>query len=215
MCDLRTPKDLGNLSGRRDAIFLCNTEYAKDYEQTYNAPVYYMPQCGMVGDIIPGRHILWDVSFIGNFNAKWHHNRNEIITEIEKKYELMIISGNKFTRDSAWIYNQSPFNLSVSLDKRGYTSNRTYNILSSGGFCLTLMWPEIELLFENHKHLVWFETPEQAVELIEYYYNNPDKYDIIKEEGKKLYDLKHTPKHRILNMFGILEGKINGFEGYL
>jgi len=163
MCDLRKPKELPKFKGNPDVIFLCNTEYMEAYQKAYGVPVYYMPQTGFPWKVEPGRHILWDVSFIGNFNNKWHHNRQEIIDQIDAKYQIHIIGGQRYTKDSPWIYRESPFNLSVSLPICGYTSNRTYNILSSGGFCLTAYFPEIERLFENGKHLAWFKTPEEAV----------------------------------------------------
>jgi hypothetical protein len=214
-CDLRTPSELPDIRGKLNVVFLCNTEYTKLYKRAYRAEIHYMPQCGIPWKVERGRHIQWDVSFLGNFNPKWHHNRMEVIKKIKEKYNIHVMNGSRFTPDSAWIYNETPFNLSISLNKSGYTSNRTYNILSAGGFCLIAYFDGIEKLFENHKHLVWFKTPEEAVEIIDYYYEHEEEYAIIKAEGKKLYDKKHTARHRIENMFGILEGRINDFQGYL
>lgn len=216
MCDFRHPSELGNTDVDLDAIFLCSEGLRRSYEKVYGASAYYMPQVGLIEPIKRGRPINWDVVFIGNVDpGKWHMNRMDILSGLQKKLSVKIVSQEKYTKDTRWLYNESPFCLSISPQAAGYTSNRTYNILSSGGFCLILWFPGIERLFENHKHLVWFDTPEEAYEIVEYYYRNPDKWRKIRENGYKLYKEKHTIQHRMDNMFEILEGKCNKFKGYL
>lgn len=212
-CDLRKTDEIAKPRIKIDYTFLCNSEYIPDYKKHYGE-TYYMPQCGLDRPIIQGRAIDWDISFIGNFSSLWHHNRSEIIEALKSEFSVKIIAGERFTKDSGWIYQQSPFNLSISLPVGGYTSNRTYNILASGGFCLINYFPEIEKLFENHKHLVWFKTPREAVELVDYYYKHPAEYEAIKREGFKLYNSKHTAERRLSNMFEIMSGKTNEFQGY-
>lgn len=50
-----------------------------------------------------------------------------------------------------------------------YFSNRTFLTLASGGFHLTRYVPGLEEMFTNHKHLVWFRTHEECLELIAHY----------------------------------------------
>jgi spore maturation protein CgeB len=94
--------------------------------------------------------------------------------------------------------------LAISPQYIGYTSNRLYNILASGGFCLTLWFPGIEDLFENKKHLVWFKTPEEAVKLARYYMEHPLEREKIAKQGHKEYLSKHTAQKRLDYMFDIL-----------
>jgi len=212
MCDLRKP-----VCERRrfDAIFLCNKEFTKLYENYFKTSVYYMPQTGLMDEESARTGINWDIIFIGNFNSRYHINRLPILNYLKERFDIKIIGGEKYTVGSSTLYARSPFNLSISPRANSYTSNRTYNILSSCGFCLLFYFPGAEELFENGKHLVWFESPEQAADIINYYYDHPDEYEKIRANGYMLYQKKHTHFHRLINMFDILKGKTNEFYGYL
>ncbi len=50
-----------------------------------------------------------------------------------------------------------------------YFSNRTFLTLASGGFHLTHYVPGLEELFVNHRHLVWFHSDEECLELCAHY----------------------------------------------
>ena len=213
MCDYRQPEETG-WGQNMDAIFLCNTELKEEYEKKFGVPVYYMPQVGCDVPIKKGRQVKSDIVFIGNFAHKYHYNRLDIIKRLKEFFDVEIITGEQNTEDQQWVYNSAPFSLAISPQATHYTSNRLYSILSSGGFYLTLWFPGIEDLFENHKHLVWFKTADEAVELVDYYYEHPEEYDKIREEGLNLYKRKHTAKHRLDNMFDILEGKTEEFYGF-
>lgn len=205
MCDYRRVEEMGPLRQRVDKIFLCNTQLADDYEKAYGTEVYYIPQCGWVEPYWEGRNIDWDVLFMGNLaNQKYHDNRAGVINEIKKNWKVQIISGQKRTPDSHWLYQQTPFSLAVSLPLRGYTSNRLYNILAAKGFCLTLHFPGIEELFENHKHLVWFHQAEEIHDIINHYFNNPKEHERVREAGHGLFLKEHTAQHRLDMMFSIL-----------
>jgi len=201
MCDLRDPRIFPRV--KVDTIFLCNKQFLKDYERHFGAKVYYMSQTGYDIPIEKGRDITWDVVFIGERNHFYHKNRAQYLEELAK-FNFKHISGEKTTVDQKWIYNMTPISIAISPQMEGYTSNRLYNILSSGGFCLTLWFPGIEDLFENKKHLVWFKSPEEMKELIEYYLKHPKKRDKIAKAGKKLYDEKHSGKCRLYSMLNLL-----------
>lgn len=136
-----------------------------------------------------------------------HLNRLPIISYIKKSgISVDIIHGERVTQDQKSIYSATPFSLAISPQIPGYTSNRLYNILASGGFCLTLKYPCIEEQFENHKHLVWFETAEEAVDLIRYYKDNPAKMQEIRDNGHAEYLRNHSAERRIEQMVALIEG---------
>jgi len=217
MNDLREAEELRNSTEVNfDAIFLCQTAALQEYSELFGVPSYYMPQCGIESSCLKGRKIDWDIVFLGSTaNNEYHHDRAAILEALSAKYKVHLISGEKNTTDQVWLYNQTPFSLSISLPVAGYTSNRLYNILSSGGFALVRHYPEIEQMFENHKHLVWFHEPDEAVELIQYYSNNRDKCNDIRESGRRLYFQKHSARERVLNMFDIISGTESTFRGFL
>lgn len=205
MCDLRNPKELPD--AEVDYIFLCNTEFTEDYKRKYKAEVFYLPQCGddrptpETGRDIKGKEVV----FIGNFNSKYHNNRGDILTAIGKVSNLMLVSGEGYSKDTKYLYKNVPISLAISPQAKGYTSNRLYNILSSGGFCLTLWFEGIEDLFENKKHLVWFKTVEEAEQLTKYYLKHKEERNRIAREGNKLYKEKHTAKHRLEMILSIVD----------
>ncbi|ANE45273.1 hypothetical protein SY83_01810 [Paenibacillus swuensis] len=88
-------------------------------------------------------------------------------------------------------------------------SMRTFEVLGCGGFFLTQHTPAIEHMFENHKHLVWTQSPEETVELVRYYQARPDAMKRIRTEGQNHAYANHTYRHRaedIVARLGALTG---------
>ncbi len=134
----------------------------------------------------------------------YHCNRLPFLSLLQEHISVDIIKAEGTTVDSKWIYQRAPISLALSPPALGYTSNRLYNILSAKGFCLTMWFPEIEKIFENHKHLVWFRTPEEAVELAKFYLARPEARMKIQEAGYQEYLENHTVAHRIDGMLKIM-----------
>ena len=198
MCDLRDPRVLEN-GVKYDYIFLCNKTYLKEYEEVFGGKAFYMPQCGDETPI--KKESFWDVVFIGNLNSPYHKNRAELLQEVQTEYNLKLVSGREYSPENKYLYRDIPISLSISDNYEGYTSNRLYNILSCGGFCLSLYFPGIEDLFENKKHLVWFHDKEEMMELIEYYLTHPTERKKIAKEGQKEYYKNHSAKVKLKKMF--------------
>lgn len=77
---------------------------------------------------------------------------------------------------------------------------RTYEILGSGGFLLTSDTPRVRKLFTNKRDLVLSSSPNETIELIEYYLKNPYEREKIKANGKKAitkYSYKYRAKYII------------------
>ncbi len=83
-------------------------------------------------------------------------------------------------------------------------SNRTWLTLGCGAFLLTSYVPRLEDLFENHKHLVWYRSPEECQEMVEYYLAHPEERKQIAQAGHQLVMENYTYDHivkRILDAF--------------
>ena len=218
MNDLRRPIDLINTSNHNfDEIFICHKTYDDQYKEFFKKPLRYMPQCGHSQPLIKGRKIDWDVVFIGKDGGKrfYHKDRASILDELRSHCNLKVITGEGQTKDQHWVYNQTKINLAMSFPMKEGTSNRLYNILASGGFCLTRYYPGLEKQFENKKHLVWFKSVNEAVELIKYYLENEEERVEIAKQGYEQYFKKHTAQKRLSNMFSIMDGQEPIFTGYL
>jgi len=110
--------------------------------------------------------------------------------------------------DSNKIYNSAKINIGF----QNYTTQvtqRTYEILGSGGFLLTFDTPAVRALFEPGKHLVVSSSPQQTVELVHHYLRAAQERKSIAMQGQ-LAVAPHAYRHRVeymlqmLKSFGIL-----------
>lgn len=84
---------------------------------------------------------------------------------------------------------------------RMYASwRRTMNSMGSGAFHLTHYIPGLETIFENRKHLVWFDTVPEALELIGHYLSHENEREAIAKAGRQEVLGKHTWDVRIAEM---------------
>jgi len=87
---------------------------------------------------------------------------------------------------------------------RMYASwRRTFNSMACGTFHLTHYIPGLEDIFENKKHLVWFNSIPEAVELIEYYLCHNQERKKIAKAGKQEVLVHHTWDARILQIINL------------
>lgn len=88
---------------------------------------------------------------------------------------------------------------------------RIYEIAVSGGLILTQNNPEVRTLFKPGSECAVFDTPQQALELVEYYCSHEDERQAMVEAGRKRALAEHTWKNRleyILKLFDENESKI-------
>ena len=85
-----------------------------------------------------------------------------------------------------------------------YYDWRLFQCMAVGRLHLTRYVKDMERDFENRKHLVWFHTHKEALDLVRYYLNHESEREKIGMEGRKLIVGKHTWEHR----FKELEAKL-------
>ena len=96
-------------------------------------------------------------------------------------------------------------------DCAGYTSNRTWFTLGCGGFLLTSRSPGLEALVANHRHLVWYRSDDECLELIEHYLARPEARRRIAEAGRA-YALAHRSYRNFArDLLAHVEGKTPAF----
>jgi len=77
---------------------------------------------------------------------------------------------------------------------------RAMNSMASGAFHLTHYVPGIETFFENRKHLVWFNSVPEAIELAKYYLAHEEEREEIATAGRREVLARHTWDMRIAQM---------------
>ncbi|WP_027398650.1 CgeB family protein [Anaerovorax odorimutans] len=86
-------------------------------------------------------------------------------------------------------------------------TQRTYEILGSEGFLITSDTMGIRKLFTPAKDLVVSSSPEETLELVEYYKNHEEEREKIKREGNLTVQKNHTYKHRAIYIINVLKNE--------
>jgi len=92
-------------------------------------------------------------------------------------------------------------------DVAWYFSNRTWFTLGSRGFLLTNYAPGLEEIFENHRHLVWYRSGDECLELIEHYRARPDERARIAAEGHAFARAHRTYDDFARDLVDLFEGR--------
>lgn len=111
-----------------------------------------------------------------------------------------ICRGSKIVLGSDWRH-----------DCEWYFSNRTWFTLGCRGFLLTNYSPGLEDLFENHRELVWYRSPEEAVELAEHYLERPHERERIAQAGHDYVMANRTTDHLVRDLLDRIEGRPAAF----
>ncbi len=109
--------------------------------------------------------------------------------------------------DFSRVCSQSRIALSYCTNRvRFYTSwRRIFNSMASGVMLLSHYFPGLDEVFENHKHLVWFNSHEEGAEHLRYYLDHDSEREKVAQAGRKEVLAKHTWDDRIRMMLEIAE----------
>ena len=99
----------------------------------------------------------------------------------------------------AWACSRAKIALSINASNvLMYASwRRIFNTMACGTLVLVKYFPGLSTVFENKKHLVWYHTKEEAVQLARYYMNATKEQEQIAEAGRQEVLAHHTWDHRI------------------
>ena len=94
----------------------------------------------------------------------------------------------------------------IVLGLQNYTTQltmRTYEILGSGAFLLTVDTPAVKEFFTPGIDLVVSSSPEETLRQVNYYLKNPQKRDVIKKQGHSTVN-KFSYKNRARHILKVL-----------
>jgi spore maturation protein CgeB len=224
--------------GKRSILTLTTYEefihdiYQQNQVETLCIPFACNPEYHHSGKHIP--ELSHDLVFMGN-NYNAHQNR---IIGYKSMFAPCLANGwdIAFYGDHNWINQDQIFSV-PTVNYKGYLSNesiadlcassnfilgvhsingsktmqamRTFEVLGCGGFFFTQHTTAIEHMFQNHVHLVWSSSPEETVELYEYYKNRPERMDQIRRKGQEFVYNHHTYKHRVTTIMKHLDEKLS------
>ncbi|MDQ7062670.1 MAG: glycosyltransferase [candidate division KSB1 bacterium] len=131
----------------------------------------------------------YDVVFVGNL----YPNRKTLVERLSKKFDVKVFQA--YNEEAAQIYNQSKIVLNLGIGRTGI-QQRVFEVLLCGAFLMTNEIPKEGRLFEDRKHLVYFNE-NNIEELIAYYLEHEDERERIAENGYRLAMQKHTYRNRL------------------
>lgn len=90
---------------------------------------------------------------------------------------------------------------------RQYQSRRTWTNMSCGCCLLNHYEPGLEDIFQDHKHIVFWKTPDELVEVAKEYLKDAEKRCRIQMNARQFILENHTFDHRIALLKLFLKGK--------
>jgi len=173
------------------------------------------------------------IAFIGNIfqppvpDRAIAMRRYQLLKKISKKYQLKVwgLQGDPFARKKwglsgypviEWpAYNEEVVKICQASDiilgintintVELYFSNRTFLTLAAGGFHITSYVPWLESMFTNHKHLVWYNSDEECMDIVAYYLKRPRMRKKVSQEGQRLVRKKYSMKRQLNKALGLIE----------
>lgn len=85
-----------------------------------------------------------------------------------------------------------------------YFSNRTFLTLASGGFLLTHYVPGLESMFENERHLVWFRSDDECLDLLRHWLRRPAARARIAREGRRWTRRRYGMNRQLSRILALL-----------
>jgi len=168
----------------------------------------------------------YDISFVGS----WRPEREEALKIIFENFPGMRfkVSGPYWNRcsflpirklsstralygnDFSAIVQDSFLNLNV-IDRSNFpaVNMRFFEIIAAGGLELCSAGPEMEDVFTNKEHLLYFNNEESLVNTMKYAFANKEKMESIKLAGQRLLCSEHLYSHRINALISLLNGTQN------
>lgn len=209
------------LGGMIDYIFLNDVETIGSFKKEWGNPnVFYMPHGTIPARMFPAsKRFRHNVAFLGRRQKADNRyvERNAVLDAFahgfRMKEENSVVSPN----DVHAFYRSCKIALAVSWDNHAklYTSDRIWNIMGAGTFCLHYHFTGIERLVENGNHLIWFTAIDEGLELARFYMKHDDLRERIGLAGYNLVKYRHTYRNRVENILSIMEGSANGFNGFI
>ncbi len=217
------PEDVCARARLADLFLLSNSGQLEEYRRRGIARPVFWPQAFDPEDHKPIEHaspeLAADVAFIGKPGLP---HRRELLSRLDRDFELKIWGPgwDGLTDRYRGIQHREVLpeqyaaicragRVMIGCDAaRGVEncfSNRLWFTLGCRGFLVTNYVPGLEGMFENHRHLVWYESPDECAELIRHYLQHPEERQRIAQAGCELVHNNHTYLHRARELLKLLD----------
>lgn len=185
--------------------FACDPDYHHPVELTPDEKVKYSRDIVFVGSFYPNRkEVLEGISDMNVAVCGPYWDR------LDKNSPLLGKTMSSKVNYTEWvnIYSAAKVVLVIHYND-GRTpcdqaSPKLYEAMACGSFVLVDGQKDARALFEDKKHVVFFEGKDDLRKKIRYYLDEPDEREAIAREGRREVLEKHTYKHRIREMLSVM-----------
>jgi len=184
-----------------DAVFLSNRDQIQGWGEKFNAPCHYLPHGCVVQTPIYDEKFRHKVLFIGGMiDGDWYSDRFKLLQELQPFDHITgegVEGRNEVWRNMPALYHSSDcvIDVSHSWTADGYASGRFFYTGGLGACSITRRFPGCEDLYPKGTK-AYFETPEEAKELIEFYTTHKAEREMMKYKAWKHNQKFHTYKQR-------------------
>ena len=164
-----------------DAVFISNKDQMDMWGKRFDCPTYYLTHGCFVRELVKDEKSHHPTIFIGShIDGGWYNNRFQLIEKIKSLIDIHMLNAegvegrNNVWKDMPALYHTSDTILDIShtWEADGYASGRYFYSAGLGGCSITRRFPGCEELYPEGTK-AYFDTPEEAVELIQYYRDHP------------------------------------------
>lgn len=86
-----------------------------------------------------------------------------------------------------------------------HLTQRTYEVLGSGGFLLTVRTKAVSRVFFPGRHLMVTSNARETVELVDHYLSHPEQRVLLARKGQEDVHQHHTYGHRVSRLLKLLD----------
>ena len=133
------------------------------------------------------------------------YSNSELPERLRMSKRLICKGAVDYCDEMPLIFHNSKINLNItSRTIESGISQRVFDILACGGFCLTNYQPEIDEFFEDGKELVMYTDVEDMLNKVEYYLEHEEERIKIAQNGYKKLQTQFDIKDRIVELLNMI-----------
>lgn len=146
------------------------------------------------------KHLLFPLVKAGIRTEVWGRNWQRVRQQLQEEFGLGVPPewDHEFLpfERTAEVYHQSRIMLGVQ-NAEDQVTQRTFEILGTGAFMIASRTPELMRLFREGEEIVLSSSPEETLELVEYYLRHPEERLRIGMKARAAVMREHTFDHRL------------------
>jgi len=158
-----------------------------------------------------------DILFTGSYHPFITKERENLINTLLKRSDFRIyghgygrvIRGKKYIR--AIRGTKIGLNINAFNNFKYYSSERLMNYMSCGTFTLSSYSPGLDKIFTDKKEVVFFRSPGECLEYIDYYLKNDKVRELIAINGMRKYHEVINNANTVNEMLNIIFNNKTGF----